>query len=185
MHDEFTDLVHGEFLAPTEFIAPEPTEFIYAAPAPVTECCVPGPDDCCAASDTAIEFNASLHGASSGKVQLCLDQLVPATFAACPAAVSPDPWAGSTPGLASLDGYHSDSDEELWEYVEVEPWPMQLHDEFVKEMESARGEGEDARGGGVQGLLGRERGAFPGGLLQVAPNSLSSGHPKKSGYCFG
>ena len=31
------------------------------------------------------------------------------------------PWAGKTPGRARLDGYHSESDEELWEYVEVEP----------------------------------------------------------------
>ena len=87
-----------------------PTEFIFAALAPVTE----------------YEFDASLHGASSGKVQLCLDQLVPAASAACPAAVS--------------------SDRGAVEYVEVEPWPLhggvmekgemkKMHDEFAKEME--------------------------------------------------
>ena len=83
------------------------------------------------------------------KVQLCLNELVPAATAACPAAVLPEPWAGYTPGLACLDGCHSDSDEELWEYVEVELWPMHdgtlgkgemqmLHDEFVKEMEEEK-----------------------------------------------
>ena len=61
VHDESADLVHDEFLAPAEFIA--------------TECHVPGPDDCCAAADPAIEFDASLHGTSSGRVKLCLDQL--------------------------------------------------------------------------------------------------------------
>ena len=149
---------------------------------------------CCAAAalHEDVPVAAAPVGSASGaefvppmpaefNVQLCLDELVPAATAACPAAELPDLWAGYTPGLASLDGYHSDSDEELWEYVEVEPWPMHdglrmLQDEFVKEVEEKELLHDEFEA--VQEEKAR------GGLLQVSPNLLSSGSSEKVRILF-
>ena len=143
------------------------------------------------------------------EVQLSLDELVPAASAACPAAVSPDPWAGYMPGLACLDGYHSDSDEELWEYVEVEPWPLhggvmekgkmkKIHDEFVKEMEEKEKmhdkfekEQEEKEkmhdefeGDACSDISEGSVVLFQGGLLQVSRNSQGSGSSEKIRILF-
>ena len=157
---------------------------------------MPGPDDCCPAADPAIEFDASMHGASSGKVQLCLDQLVPAASAACPAALSPDPWAGFSPGRARLDGYHSESDEELWECVEVEPWPLhggvmekgemeKMHEEFVKEMEEKEKMHDYFLGDACSDISEGSLVLFQGVCCRFPGTFWAQSHPKKSRCCFG